>query len=161
MFGGDKGTASESVNGPSKNGASPTGNRADNGGSVASDGSPAAEADRTAVPAKSTDGQARRWNYPSAEEHPDEEVFVHRKWCKSCGICYSMCPKGVIVADKAGRPIVARPEDCIVCGLCEMLCPDMAITVHKKRQKSGVDPSSGRASAERDGKAKRPEPGND
>ena len=54
---------------------------------------------------------------------------------------------GVIVADKAGRPIVARPEDCIVCGLCEMLCPDMAITVHKKRQKSGVDPSSGRASA--------------
>lgn len=86
-----------------------------------------------------TERPARKWSYPSAEDHPDEEIFIHRKWCKSCGICYSMCPKGVITADKAGRPVVARPGDCIVCGLCEILCPDMAITVHKKRQGRGAE----------------------
>jgi 2-oxoglutarate ferredoxin oxidoreductase subunit delta len=77
----------------------------------------------------------RQWHYPDASEHPDEEVYIHIKWCKSCGICYSMCPQGVFTSDKSGLPVVSNPEACTVCGLCEMLCPDMAITVHKKRQK--------------------------
>ncbi|MBN2565634.1 MAG: ferredoxin family protein [Candidatus Eisenbacteria bacterium] len=79
----------------------------------------------------------RQWHYPSEDEHPGEEIFIYGKWCKSCGICYSMCPRGVLTSDKAGRPVVSNPEACIVCGLCEILCPDMAITVHKKRKAGG------------------------
>ena len=74
----------------------------------------------------------RRWNYPDASEHPDDAVFIYEKWCKSCGICYSMCPHGVFTADKSGLPIVSNPSLCTACGLCEILCPDMAITVYKK-----------------------------
>ena len=78
---------------------------------------------------------ARKWRYPSREEHPDVEIYVHEPWCKCCGICYELCPAGVFEADKAGRPVLAHPEKCIACYLCEKLCPDMAITVHKERQK--------------------------
>jgi 2-oxoglutarate ferredoxin oxidoreductase subunit delta len=74
----------------------------------------------------------RKWHYPDQSEHPDDEIYIHAPWCKSCGICYSICPKGVLEGDKAGRPIVAHPEECIACYLCEILCPDMAVTVHKK-----------------------------
>lgn len=77
----------------------------------------------------------RKWHYPDATECPDDAVYVYEKWCKSCGICYSMCPKGVFTSDKSGLPIVSNPDACIVCGLCEILCPDMAITVHKERPK--------------------------
>jgi 2-oxoglutarate ferredoxin oxidoreductase subunit delta len=86
----------------------------------------------------------RKWYYPGRDEHPDEDIYIHAPWCKSCGICYSICPKSVLDADKAGRPVVARPEDCIVCHLCEMMCPDMAITVHKER----VANPGGKGSAE-------------
>jgi 2-oxoglutarate ferredoxin oxidoreductase subunit delta len=79
----------------------------------------------------------RQWHYPSKDEHPADEIFIYQKWCKSCGICYSVCPKSVLTSDKAGRPVVSNPDACIACGLCEILCPDMAITVHKKRKASG------------------------
>lgn len=147
MSGGDRDTASDSATGRSENGLKESGRARRSGGKA---GSP-----------KAAQEPARRWNYPSAEDHPDEEIFVHRKWCKSCGICYSMCPKGVITADKAGRPIVARPGDCIVCGLCEVLCPDMAITVHKTRKTNGEKQSSDRSDARRDENAGPPESGND
>jgi 2-oxoglutarate ferredoxin oxidoreductase subunit delta len=88
----------------------------------------------------------RRWHYPSREEHPDEQIFIYRKWCKSCGICYSMCPKNVLTADKAGAPVVSDPDACIACGLCEILCPDMAITVHKSRGAG----RAGKSAAERE-----------
>ena len=74
----------------------------------------------------------RKWHYPDATEHPDELIYIHAPWCKSCGICYSVCPQGVIEADKAGRPVVAHPEKCVACYLCEILCPDMAVTVYKE-----------------------------
>ena len=87
--------------------------------------------------AKSEAG-GQQWHYPDASEHPDDAVFIYEKWCKSCGICYSMCPHGVFTADKSGLPIVSNPEACTACGLCEILCPDMAITVYKDRPaKSG------------------------
>ena len=80
--------------------------------------------------AKSEAG-GQQWHYPDATAHPDAAVFIYEKWCKSCGICYSMCPHGVFTADKSGLPIVSNPEACTACGLCEILCPDMAITVYK------------------------------
>lgn len=80
----------------------------------------------------------RVWDYPARSLHPDAEIFVYDEWCKSCGICYTFCPRNVFTCDKSGRPIVSSPDDCIACGLCELMCPEMAITVYKKRgPKSG------------------------
>ena len=75
------------------------------------------------------------------DEHPDAVVYIYEKWCKCCGICYSMCPAGVFTSDKSGLPIVSNPDACTACGLCEMLCPDMAITVYKERpaKKTGAE----------------------
>jgi len=81
----------------------------------------------------------RQWHYPDASEHPDDAVFIYEKWCKSCGICYSMCPHGVFTSDKSGLPIVSNPDACTACGLCEILCPDMAITVQKVRPTKSSD----------------------
>lgn len=97
-----------------------------------------------AAPGPATAGSApspqrRKWRYPDASEHPDEEIYIHAPWCKACGICYAMCPHDVLEADKAGYPVVAHPERCVACYLCEVLCPDMAITVHR-------EPSSKRSS---------------
>lgn len=79
------------------------------------------------------ESRERKWDYPAREDHPDDEIFIYGPWCKSCGICYSLCPQGVLTSDKAGRPVVSNPEACTACCLCEILCPDFAITVHKKR----------------------------
>jgi 2-oxoglutarate ferredoxin oxidoreductase subunit delta len=98
-----------------------------------------AETDRNADAAADTGAteagtapDRRRWHYPVASEHPDRDIYVHEPWCKSCGICYSICPRGVLEGDRAGRPIVVHPEKCVACYLCEILCPDMAVTVHKE-----------------------------
>jgi 2-oxoglutarate ferredoxin oxidoreductase subunit delta len=118
-----------------------------------------AQPERRAVPrpdrgpasgAEAETGPKRQWHYPSYDEHPDEQIFIYDKWCKSCGICYSMCPKGVLTSDKAGRPVVSDPDACIACGLCEILCPDMAITVHKPRKgKGAAESAAGRTAVKR------------
>jgi 2-oxoglutarate ferredoxin oxidoreductase subunit delta len=110
-----------------------------------------AEKDRDATAgAGATDAGAaqdrRRWHYPGQDEHPDDEIYIHVPWCKSCGICYSICPQGVLEGDKAGSPVVAHPEKCVACYLCEILCPDMAVTVYKEpraRAKKSSDDAAG------------------
>jgi len=62
---------------------------------------------------------------------------IFRQWCKACGLCTHFCPKGVIIADDLGKPIVAYPDNCIGCRLCEMLCPDFAIEVEDEEVSSG------------------------
>jgi 2-oxoglutarate ferredoxin oxidoreductase subunit delta len=78
---------------------------------------------------------ARAWRYPPRSEHPDDLIFVYRPWCKACGICYELCPAEVLTCDKAGYPVVSKPEACTACYLCEALCPEMAITVYTERRK--------------------------
>ena len=56
-------------------------------------------------------------------------ITINEKWCKKCGICAAFCPEKVFDRDEDGRPVAARPEDCIGCRLCEMRCPDFAVTV--------------------------------
>ena len=52
--------------------------------------------------------------------------------CSKCNICIEICPRHLIVADKAtGFPILV-PEhsaNCTVCGHCEAVCPQSAVTV--------------------------------
>ena len=54
---------------------------------------------------------------------------LNAAYCKSCGICYGLCPKQVLAADEEGRPVVVRAGDCVLCRLCEFRCPDFAIRV--------------------------------
>jgi 2-oxoglutarate ferredoxin oxidoreductase subunit delta len=110
------------------------------------------EKDRNAAAdAEATDaGRApdrRKWHYPSRDEHPDDEIYVHAPWCKSCGICYSICPHGVLEGDRAGRPVVAHPEKCVACYLCEILCPDMAVTIHREPRSKADRDAGGEAAA--------------
>lgn len=49
--------------------------------------------------------------------------------CKSCGICYSLCPMYVLEPDEDGKPLAAHADKCILCKLCEYRCPDFAIRV--------------------------------
>jgi len=91
---------------------------------------------------------ARVWRYPPRSEHPDAEIFVYEKWCKACGICYELCPFDVLSCDKAGFPVVSKPEACTACYLCEALCPEMAITVYREPGAAGASPAEGARGAE-------------
>lgn len=62
---------------------------------------------------------------------PGAPVLIRAEWCKSCGICISVCPKKVLELGPDGKATPARPEDCIQCEMCMMMCPDLAIKVVK------------------------------
>ncbi|MCX7920189.1 MAG: 4Fe-4S binding protein [bacterium] len=57
-------------------------------------------------------------------------ITLNYDWCKACGICIAFCPTKVYDTENlTGKPIIARPADCIGCMLCELRCPDFAIEV--------------------------------
>ena len=66
------------------------------------------------------------------ENKAELKFSLDKKLCKSCGICYALCPKGVLAADEDDRPTAVNPEKCIFCMLCEMRCPDYAIRIGRK-----------------------------
>lgn len=49
--------------------------------------------------------------------------------CKACGICYTLCPQGVLEAGEDGKPVAVNTEKCVLCKLCEYRCPDFAVRV--------------------------------
>jgi len=56
-------------------------------------------------------------------------VRIFDNWCKGCGLCIAFCPTKVFDMNGEGRPVVARPQDCVACRWCEWHCPDFAIVV--------------------------------
>lgn len=66
-------------------------------------------------------------------------IVIDENRCKSCYICLTTCPKGLIKkSDKTSRLgdyLVVFDDtnnECIGCAMCAKRCPDMAIVeVHK------------------------------
>lgn len=56
-------------------------------------------------------------------------VLIKHEWCKGCGICYSLCPKGVLDKDHQGKVVVKEESLCIKCRICEEHCPDYVIKI--------------------------------
>ena len=69
------------------------------------------------------------------DEKQDMVVAIERSWCKGCGICIELCPKGALVRDKQEKAVWAYPEKCIRCGLCELRCPDLAIVLQRRKER--------------------------
>ena len=66
------------------------------------------------------------------------KVSVNREKCKGCGLCVSVCAKGVLALSekelnsKGYHPCVVKDADkCIGCTSCYIMCPDWAITVER------------------------------
>lgn len=63
-------------------------------------------------------------------------LIIYQKWCKSCGICYDLCPQGTLEPDNEGKVYIKYPETCTGCKICELHCPDFAILVIGKIRKA-------------------------
>jgi 2-oxoglutarate ferredoxin oxidoreductase subunit delta len=65
--------------------------------------------------------------------HYQHHIDIER--CKGCGLCVSVCPKGVLAMSvelntKGYYPAYQEhPENCIHCTMCCLICPDAAIRI--------------------------------
>ena len=63
-------------------------------------------------------------------------IAVDHHYCKGCGLCVDVCPKGILELDlatitaKGCHPVHCTDlESCTGCATCAVMCPDVAITV--------------------------------
>lgn len=60
----------------------------------------------------------------------DVRVEINEQRCRSCGICYNLCPENVLSpSDPLRKAVVTNIDACTSCRLCEWLCTDWAINV--------------------------------
>ena len=65
------------------------------------------------------------------------KITINREKCKGCLLCISVCPKGLICAEKelnrqGVKPVKFRETgECLGCMLCAVICPDCCIEVYK------------------------------
>jgi ferredoxin-type protein NapF len=54
---------------------------------------------------------------------PPWSIVAFDQSCDSCGACLPACPEGILVADRAGRPVVDFSRGgCTFCGDCATAC---------------------------------------
>ncbi|MHB0885943.1 MAG: 4Fe-4S binding protein [Bacillota bacterium] len=64
-------------------------------------------------------------------------VAIDAEMCKGCGLCVSVCPRGVLaLGDKlnnGGYQVVqvVDGEKCNGCTLCAVICPDVVLKVYR------------------------------
>ncbi len=59
-----------------------------------------------------------------------KRLVVEPTWCKGCGICVAVCPKGAL--EMVGERARLKADNrCVLCGMCEQHCPDYAIYLKK------------------------------
>lgn len=62
-------------------------------------------------------------------------ISVNDLYCKGCGICVYICPRGVLelsteFSERGVHPVSVKAlEKCTGCKLCEIYCPDFAVAV--------------------------------
>lgn len=65
-------------------------------------------------------------------------IIVDDRYCKGCGLCVGVCPRGIIELDTSritakgyhpARIAEGSESQCTACGTCYLMCPDVAITV--------------------------------
>ncbi len=67
------------------------------------------------------------------------KVTFNTQLCKGCGLCVSVCPKGILELSKdeinnKGYNIarITDQDKCIACVFCATICPDVVIKVEKE-----------------------------
>ena len=63
---------------------------------------------------------------------------VDRSRCAQCGLCVSVCPRGLIRLQD-GWPSLATPRLCVACGHCVAVCPESALD-HERAPLAGQLP---------------------
>ncbi|MEW6408653.1 MAG: 4Fe-4S binding protein [Nitrospirota bacterium] len=69
----------------------------------------------------------------AVQKEKEIPIEIFTSWCKGCGICVAVCPKGVLALARDEKCYAKYPEKCIRCGNCDVHCPDFAITGMKRR----------------------------
>ena len=65
-------------------------------------------------------------------------IVIDEERCKSCKLCVSVCPTGILTISKrlnerGYMPVEVTDMDrCTGCGLCAVICPDVCITVYRQ-----------------------------
>jgi 2-oxoglutarate ferredoxin oxidoreductase subunit delta len=65
------------------------------------------------------------------------KIIINAEWCKGCGLCITVCPKGGIIISKQSNksgyfPAETSSTDCTGCAMCALICPDVAIEVYRE-----------------------------
>lgn len=56
-------------------------------------------------------------------------IHLEAKFCKSCGLCVGLCPKGVWAIAPDHKAMVVDSDACIGCEACRLHCPDYCIDI--------------------------------
>lgn len=57
-------------------------------------------------------------------------IIVNRELCNGCKVCFKACFIDIIKWDeKAKKPVIAYPDECVHCMYCELNCSQRAIKV--------------------------------
>lgn len=65
------------------------------------------------------------------------KIKINEKYCKGCGFCVEVCPKGALEQNAKTNekgyivPEIINEDECIFCKNCEFICPEMAISIIK------------------------------